>query len=149
MIGNPTEKEVIKNLIILLITYVVGCSLNIGVSNKSDLITFLSIMIGFFMTAISLLFSSPLYKILKSKDRKGYANKWIEIVEKYTIAVTFSMIFILILLVEFKTPKLVLFNFNLIQKNKIYFSIACDSVYIFFNISRIFFKNLKFPVNQS
>lgn len=147
MIGNPVEKEVIKNLIILLITYVVGCSLNIGVSNKSDLITFLSIMIGFFMTAISLLFSSPLYKILKSKDRKGYANKWIEIVEKYTIAVTFSMIFILILLVEFKIPKIVLFNFNLIQKNKIYFSIACDSVYIFFNISRIFFKNLKFPVN--
>lgn len=146
---EPIKKEVRKNLLILLITYIGGCIFNIGVSNKSDLITFLSIMIGFFMTAISPLFASPLYEVLKNKERKDYANKWIEIVDKYMIAVSFSMIFILILLVKYKTPKVVLLNFNLIQNNKIYFCIACDSVYIFFNISWIFFKNLKFPINQS
>lgn len=63
------KKEYLKGLGILIITYGIGCWLNINVHNKSDLITFLSIMIGFFMTALSFLFSSPLYEVLQNKER--------------------------------------------------------------------------------
>lgn len=106
-------------------------------------------MIGFFMTALSLLFSSPLYTVLLGKERKGYPNKWIEVVDKYSIAITFSMAFILILLVEYKIPELSIAKYKItLQKEKLYFSMTCVSIYLFSDISWVLFKNLKFPVNQ-
>ncbi|WP_297951404.1 hypothetical protein [uncultured Lactobacillus sp.] len=144
------KKEYLKGLSILIITYGIGCWLNINLNNKSDLITFLSIMMGFFMTALSFLFSSPLYEILQNKERKGYPNKWVEIVDKYFIAVTFSMIFILLLLISWKIPEFSIYKFKIkIQEKKIYFGMTCASIYLFSNISWVFFKNLKFPINQN
>lgn len=143
------KRGYLKGFILLIITYEIGCWLNISVSNKSDLINFLSIMIGFFMTALSLLFSSPLYTVLLGKERKGYPNKWIEVVDKYSIAITFSMAFILILLVEYKIPELSIAKYKItLQKEKLYFSMTCVSIYLFSDISWVLFKNLKFPVNQ-
>ncbi len=143
------KRGYLKGSILLIITYEIGCWLNISVSNKSDLINFLSIMIGFFMTALSLLFSSPLYTVLLGKERKGYPNKWIEVVDKYSIAITFSMAFILILLVEYKIPELSIAKYKItLQKEKLYFSMTCVSIYLFSDISWVLFKNLKFPVNQ-
>ena len=143
------KRGYLKGSILLIITYEIGCWLNISVSNKSDLINFLSNMIGFFMTALSLLFSSPLYTVLLGKERKGYPNKWIEVVDKYSIAITFSMAFILILLVEYKIPELSIAKYKItLQKEKLYFSMTCVSIYLFSDISWVLFKNLKFPVNQ-
>ena len=143
------KRGYLKGSILLIITYEIGCWLNISVSNKSDLINFLSIMIGFFMTALSLLFSSPLYTVLLGKERKGYPNKWIEVVDKYSIAITFSMAFILLLLVEYKIPELSIAKYKItLQKEKLYFRMTCVSIYLFSDISWVLFKNLKFPVNQ-
>ncbi|WP_279034433.1 hypothetical protein [Lactobacillus intestinalis] len=145
---SSIKREIFKILIWLISSYVVGVCLNIGVSNKSDLITFLSIMVGFFMTALSLLFSSPLYKVLQKRDREGYPNKWIEIVDKYSIATIFSIISVLVLLINIKVHPFYILRFKIIvQVSKIYFSITTVSIYLFIDISLVLFKNLKFPIN--
>lgn len=129
-------------------TYIIGLIFHIGVTDTSNLVTFLSIIVGFFMSALAILYASPLRKVLYREPAKKYPNKWIEIVEKYKFTTIFSMISVLIMLIDIKIPEIIFWKTDVIQRAPFYLAVSVVAVYLFINIVLTLFKNLSFAIND-
>lgn len=142
------KKDFLTVGIIFFLSY--GFSLWSGVSIKdgSELITFMSIIIGFFLSAIAILHASPLRKVLYKEERIGYPNKWIELIEKYKFTMVFSIISIFVLLLEIDVNFLPNIIREFTSKSGLSFSIAATSSYLFLDIVIVLFKNLAFSFND-
>lgn len=76
--------------------------------NNSDMIAFVAIATGFLLSALTILFSSPLRQVLYEKDEKGYESIWEQIVIRYSYLFNYCTGFIVVLLLNFEIPKWVL-----------------------------------------
>lgn len=51
--------------------------------NRSDTVSFISVITGFLLSAIAILYSSPMRSVLYDKKSKIYSSKWEEIIVRY------------------------------------------------------------------
>jgi hypothetical protein len=79
----------------------------------SDLITFLSIMIGFKITSLSVLFNSPLKKTLFDKKIKKYGTELHRLKDFYKHSLVFEVVAVLLI---FITPE-VICSFSIKSEN--------------------------------
>lgn len=133
--------------------YILGIISDIGISSnsKSDVITFLSIIIGFFLSAIAILYASPLRKLLHGEKAKSSANKWLNIIEVYKNVTIYSFSVILYLLVDFPYfpwMKVTILKYNIFEYEKFILALVIVAVYDLIRLLLILFNNLKVPVND-
>lgn len=90
----------------LLPTAALSCLLkNYVTLNVSDVIAFISIVMGFLLSALAILYSSPLRQVLYDKDCKGYDSRWEKIVVQYALLFKYCTVFVLLLMFEDHLPK--------------------------------------------
>lgn len=88
-------KGIDKNifLVLMLIAFIVGhYFFSFDYVGYSDLITFLSIMVGFKITSLSILFNSPLKKTLYDRKIKNYKTELHRLKDYYKFSVIFEVV---------------------------------------------------------
>ncbi|MDT2741779.1 hypothetical protein [Lactococcus garvieae] len=144
---------IIKQACIGFITYFIAIIFNLGVtiSSKSDVITFLSIIIGFFLSAIAILYASPLRKLLNKETAKDYPNKWLSIVNSYKNVTIYSFVVIFYLLIDFSDLsryQIIWKGYKIFEYEKFILSLLSVAVYSLIILLLRLFKNLSVPVND-
>ncbi|MCT3024635.1 hypothetical protein EFN12_08545 [Pediococcus pentosaceus] len=139
-----------------LVSYFCTSFFNVGIKNASNLITYLSIVIGFLLSAIAILFSSKLRNLLLAEKASRAENKWYQLIDDYLVVIVVALIVIVLANINFS-------NINHIKLLKIYLklipeflkkwdsfllSISMTLTLEFILILAILFKNLKYPIND-
>ena len=63
--------------------------------NRSDTVSFISVITGFLLSAIAILYSSPMRSILYDKKSKIYSSKWEEIIVRYFYTFVVSLLYMM------------------------------------------------------
>lgn len=93
-------KDNIQFWILIIVSFIVGYFIfDKNFKRYSDLITFLSIMIGFKITSLSILFNSPLKKILFDRKIDKYETELHRLKGFYSHSVIFEAVSIFLLFV--------------------------------------------------
>ena len=86
--------------IIIIISMIIGYWIfDVTFNRYSDIITFLSIMIGFKMTSLAILFNSPLKKTLYDRKIEGYGTELHRLKDFFEHSLVFEVISVLLLFV--------------------------------------------------
>lgn len=84
--------------ILLIISFIIGLNIfNNNYKDYSDIITFLSIMIGFKITSLSILFNSPLKKSLYDRKNTDYKTELHRLKDFYKHSLYFEVISVVFL----------------------------------------------------
>ena len=87
-------------IFIMVVSLLGGLKLfNVDYDNYSDLITFLSIMIGFKITSLSILFNSPLKKTLYDRKIRHYMTELHRLRDYYKFSLIFEVLSIFIIFI--------------------------------------------------
>jgi hypothetical protein len=116
----------------------------------SDLITYLSIMIGFKISSLSILFNSPLRKKLWDANQvRPYKTELHRIKDYYKHSISFEVISVIIIFVVPQCLNCALLC-NLIHfgKQSIVFPILTGSAYCLHKICKDLFRIFTFPTND-
>lgn len=137
--------------VILILSLIFGCwRYDVGYKNYSDLITFLSIMIGFKITSLSILFNSPLKKTLFDRKIKKYMTELHRLRDYYRHSLIFEALSIVAI---FIFPKQIL-SFNLcgttiiIGKYLLVLPVLLGTVFCFYKITYDLLKIFVHPTNE-
>lgn len=150
-------KKKIKHMAIeVSFMYVFAVLLRLGIANASNLTTYLSIVIGFLLSAVAILYNSPLRNLLYNKDASRSENKWYQLMDDYLIVIIASLVLIVTVNIDFShvkispTIKLLLDIIPASMKHWDSFLLAaCATLTIeFVSILFTLFKNFKFPIND-
>jgi hypothetical protein len=116
-------------------------------SSYSDLITYLSIIIGFKISSLSILFNSPLRKKLWDAKNKDYKTELHRIKDYYKHSVVFEVISIILI---FVFPASLKIDFWLIHLGKQSFvlPVLMGSAYCLYKICKDLFRIFTFPTND-
>ena len=110
-------------------------------SQFSELITFLSILIGFQITALSILFNSRILKVLYDKKNKVYRTELHRLKSYFSYSIYFEIISIVALLILRDSYLFSLNEWTLcVYKSYLVLPIITGSVYCFLKISNDFFR---------
>jgi len=137
--------------IVTIISFLVGLFIFDEKFDKySDLITFLSIIIGFKISSLSILFNSPLRKTLWDLNKvKPYKTELHRIKDYYKHSIIFEMISIILI---FAIPECftidLLHNYVHLGKQSIVFPILIGSAYCLYKICKDLFRIFTFPTNN-
>lgn len=113
----------------------------------SDLITLLSILIGFEITSLSILFNSPLKRTLYDRKIKKYKTELHRLRDFYRFTLIIELVNICII---FIVPNFSLEIWNIhLGKNVIILPILASSIYCFYKICGDLFQIFVYPVNDS
>ena len=63
--------------------------------NHSDTVSFISVIMGFLLSAIAILYSSPMRSVLYDKKSDIYSSKWEEIIVRYFYTFVFSLLYMM------------------------------------------------------
>jgi hypothetical protein len=63
--------------------------------NHSDTVSFISVITGFLLSAIAILYSSPMRSVLYDKKSKIYSSKWEEIIVRYFYTFVVSLLYMM------------------------------------------------------
>ena len=63
--------------------------------NRSDTVSFISVITGFLLSAIAILYSSPMRSILYDTKSKIYSSKWEEIIVRYFYTFVVSLLYMM------------------------------------------------------
>ena len=61
--------------------------------NHSDTVSFISVITGFLLSAIAILYSSPIRSVLYDKNSNEYSSKWEEIIARYFYTFVVSLLY--------------------------------------------------------
>jgi amino acid permease len=145
-----------KGLDSLLFWIIIAISCIVGIvvvdenfNNYSDIITFLSIMIGFQITSLSILFNSPLKKHLYDIKSSRYKTELHRLKDYYRHALYFEVIAIVIIFVmPLCIPVDLPFAQFFIKKYITVLPIILGTVYCFYKICKDLFRIFTFPTNE-
>lgn len=114
----------------------------------SEIVTLLSIIIGFEITSLSILFNSPLKKTLYDRSIKHYKTELHRLRDLYRFSIYVSLIAVLlvILLPEFT---LTICEKITIHKSIIVLPILSSSVYCFIKLCNDLFRIFVYPTNDN
>ena len=86
--------------VLIIIGSIIGCFIfSSDFEGYTDLITFLSIMIGFKITSLSILFNSPLKRVLFDKKHKLYKTELNRLRDYYSFSINFDIISLMIIFI--------------------------------------------------
>ena len=142
----------IKAIIVLIVvsailgTYIFDETFNA----YSDLITFLSIIIGFTITSLSILFNSPLKKAMYDRQNQEYLTELHRLGAYYKFSLRFEVlsIFTLFVIPDISTKldlKIVTFNTG---KFTLVLPIVAGSIYCFMKVVNDLLKIFVYPTND-
>lgn len=63
--------------------------------NRSDTVSFISVITGLLLSAIAILYSSPMRSVLYDKKSKIYSSKWEEIIVRYFYTFVVSLLYMM------------------------------------------------------
>ena len=144
-------KDLVCFWIIIIISFLVGLFVfDNYFEGYSDLITYLSIMIGFKISSLAILFNSPLRKKLwDANNAKPYKTELHRIKDYYKHSIIFEVVSIILI---FTIPKCLnidlLHNAIHLGKQSIVFPILIGSTYCLYKICRDLFRIFTFPTNN-
>ena len=124
--------------LVIISSFIIGLYLfDTKYNEYSNIITFLSIMIGFKITSLSILFSSPLKKSLYDRKNKDYGTELHRLKDFYKHSLSFEVISIIIL-------------FLMISNNKYIFvlPIITGTIYCFYKTTNELLKIFVYPTNE-
>jgi len=137
--------------VIVIISFLIGLFIfDKNFDGYSDLITFLSIMIGFKISSLAILFNSPLRKDLwNANNVKPYKTELHRIKDYYKHSIVWGIISIILI---FTIPK----NLNIdllcntihLGKQSIVLPILLGSAYCLYKICKDLFRIFTFPTNN-
>ena len=61
--------------------------------SHSDTVSFISVITGFLLSAIAILYSSPIRSVLYDKNSNEYSSKWEEIIARYFYTFVVSLLY--------------------------------------------------------
>ncbi len=124
--------------LILVISFIVGLYIFDGKYNEySNIITFLSIMVGFKITSLSILFNSPLKKTLYDRKNIDYDTELHRLKDFYKHSLYFDVFSVAILFLVISDWK---YLFVL--------PIIAGSIYCFYRITNELLKIFVYPTNE-
>lgn len=136
--------------------YAITSFLKLEITDIANLTTYLSIVIGFLLSAIAILYSSPLRNLLYGEKASRAENKWYQLMDDYLIVLVVSLMVIVISNVDFSSVQLskgiecLVDHIPNFMKRWGTFLLSMNIMLSieFIMILRVLFKNLKFPVND-
>ncbi len=143
-------KDLIVFWMVLLISFGVGLFVfDKTFERYSDLITFLSIMIGFKIASLAILFNSPLRKKLREAKADPYKTELHRIKDYYKHSITFEITSIITIFVIPESSNIEFLN-NAIHlgKQSIILPILFGSAYCLYKICNDLFRIFTFPTNN-
>lgn len=143
----------IRQIFVVLSSYIcaVWFNLSIDKNSTSDIITYFSILVGFFLSALAILYASPLRKTLSETQYDKQKDKWTKTVDEYKNVSIFSIFSILMLLVKLPSDWNLYFEFyghDMLQADKFYLALVISATISFIYLVNILFKNMKVEIND-
>ena len=116
-------------------------------SEYSEIVTFLSIIIGFEITSLSIIFNTPLKKTLYDRNNKYYKTELHRLRDfyRFSIYVCLASVVLVILIPEFSFQ---LCEIVIIQKSLLVLPIMTSSVYCFLKLCNELLKIFVYPTNN-
>lgn len=136
---------------IIVVSFSIGAIIyNVRFSDYSDLITFLSIMIGFKITSLSILFNSPLKKTLYDRKIRLYVTELHRLKDFYKHALLFEAISVLLFFII--PDKLFSFSIKsfdiIIGRYLLILPVLFGVIYCFYKILYDMLKIFTYPTND-
>lgn len=133
--------------------YLLSLWTGVGISSNriGDVITFFSIVVGFFLSGLAILYASPLRQILMSKMQPNNNTLWNNTVNQYRFMTYYSLFIIFLLLVKIPDVKMLtlkIFGKSIFDMESFTLAVVLVGVVIFVKLAETLFKNLKFSVND-
>lgn len=139
-------------LAILLLALLIGEYLIApSFSSYSDMITFLSIMIGFKITSLSIIFNSPLKKTLYDRQIKLYNTELHRLKAFYQHSIYFDVISVFLIFISPPTS----YTVNILEvemiigKHLLVLPILMGSFFCFYKVFGDLLKIFVYPTNES
>lgn len=140
-----------KDLAIFVFWIVVGGFLNLFYDfdiTQSDVITFLSIIIGFQVTSLSILFNSKILNRLFEAPDALYRTELHRLSSYYKFSIGFESLCTVALLLMHKIT-ITLFNYSVIfNKNNVLPSVLFGTLYCMFKVAKDLFAIFELPRNE-
>ena len=123
---------------------------DVNFSRYSDLITFLSIMIGFKITSLSILFNSPLKKTLFDRKTKDYGTELHRLKDFYKHSIIFEVLSVVLLFIipENICSIVIKSNTLIIGRYLLVLSILIGVVFCFYKVYNDLLKIFAYPTNN-
>lgn len=133
--------------------YLLSLWTGVGISSNriGDVITFFSIVVGFFLSGLAILYASPLRQILMSKMQPNNNALWNNTVNQYRFMTYYSLFIIFLLLIKIPDVKMLtlkIFGKSIFDMESFTLAVVLVGVVIFVKLAETLFKNLKFSVND-
>ena len=77
------KDRVISGCILVISLFISYLLRNYILLSHSDTVSFISVITGFLLSAIAILYSSPIRSVLYDKNSNEYSSKWEEIIVRY------------------------------------------------------------------
>ncbi len=132
---------------LVISSFVLGIFLFPNYENYSDMITFLSIVIGFKITSLSIIFNSPLKKTLYDRRIKLYRTELHRLRDFYKFSIYVSCTNIVIILLVPNKSTLIFDDFS-IGKSNLVLPVLVSSLYCLIKLCNELFHIFVYPTNE-
>ena len=142
------NKDLIIYVLLIIVSTIIGYFFwNKEFSGYSDIVTLLSIIIGFEVTSLSIIFNTPLKKTLYDREIKHYRTELHRLRDYYRFSIYVGLISVVVVILvpnfTFKISECIT-----IHKGIIVLPIMCSSVYCFMKLCNNLFKIFVYPTNE-
>lgn len=96
------KDRVISSCILVISLFISYLLRNYILLSHSDTVSFISVITGFLLSAIAILYSSPIRSVLYDKNSNEYSSKWEEIIVRYFYTFVVSLLYMVELSLEVK-----------------------------------------------
>ena len=96
------KDRVISGCILVISLFISYLLRNYILLSHSDTVSFISVITGFLLSAIAILYSSPIRSVLYDKNSNEYSSKWEEIIVRYFYTFVVSLLYMVELSLEVK-----------------------------------------------
>lgn len=87
------KDRVISSCILVISLFISYLLRNYILLSHSDTVSFISVITGFLLSAIAILYSSPIRSVLYDKNSNEYSSKWEEIIVRYFYTFVVSLLY--------------------------------------------------------
>ena len=135
-------------VLLILASTIIGYFLwNKDFKGYSDIVTLLSIIIGFEITSLSIIFNTPLKKTLYDRKIKYYKTELHRLRDFYRFSIYVSLVSV-VLLILVPDFSLKIYGSFIIHKGTLVSPIMCSSIYCLIRLCNDLFKIFVYPTNE-
>lgn len=87
------KDRVISGIILVISLFISYLLRHYILLSHSDTVSFISVITGFLLSAIAILYSSPIRSVLYDKNSNEYSTKWEEIIVRYFYTFVVSLLY--------------------------------------------------------